>query len=179
VCDAGYTGQSCLQCSVGAVELSCSDGIDEDCDMKTDCLDTDCCTAASCSGLDGDGDLYVSCDCDDTNGQIWATPGEVHDLTVKPAGGTSAKLTWFPPDVPGGSAPIYDTLRFDDPRDFDLATTCLATQNPTLNSITDAAVPTEGKAFFYLVRARNACPSGVGPLGTDSSGNPRTGTCGH
>ncbi|HYV20656.1 MAG TPA: hypothetical protein VFC25_16655 [Verrucomicrobiae bacterium] len=179
VCDAGFSGRNCVDCGATSVELSCSDTIDEDCDGKTDCTDTDCCTAGACAGLDTDGDTFVSCDCDNANGQAWATPGEVHDITLKHAAGAAAKLTWFPPDVPGGSALTYEALRFNDPRDFDLATTCLAMTNPSLNTVTDADAPTEGRAFFYLVRARDACPAGTGPLGTDSSGNPRTATCGH
>ena len=31
-------------------------------------------------------------------------------------------------------------------------------------------------SFFYLTRAQNTCPQGVGSLGTDSSGNERQGT---
>jgi hypothetical protein len=179
LCNAGYTGLNCLSCTVGSTESVCDDGIDEDCDLTPDCLDTDCCTSAACAGLDGDGDQYVSCDCNDANPQAWATPGEVLNLTLKMAAGTAAKLTWFPPDQPGGNPVTYEVLRFNDPRDFDLATTCLTLPNPQLNTVTDAADPSEGRAFYYLVRARSQCPAGAGPLGTDSSGNPRTATCGH
>jgi hypothetical protein len=35
--------------------------------------------------------------------------------------------------------------------------------------------PGPGAVFDYLARARNACPSGVGPLGKRSGGTPRIG----
>jgi hypothetical protein len=38
---------------------------------------------------------------------------------------------------------------------------------------TDTSAPPTGGVFFYLVRALNSCPGGMGTLGTDSSGAPR------
>ena len=179
VCDPGFTGANCLECGATTVEMVCDDGVDTDCDRAIDCEDTDCCTAGVCAWADGDGDTYVACDCDDANPLAWGTPGEVPGLTVKHAAAEGARLTWSPPSQPGGNPALYDLLRFDDPRDFDGTASCLALSNPTFTAFTDPDPLSIGRAFFYLVRARSACPLGTGPLGTDSSGNPRTGTCGH
>jgi hypothetical protein len=175
-CDAGYGGASCVDCGTTTVEAVCDDGIDSDCDFTIDCLDTDCCTDGACAWADADGDSYAACDCNDHNNRVWATPSEAFMLVLShdPAVGTT--LTWYPPLEPGGTKLTYQTLRFDDPGDFDLTALCLAA-DPLLTTSVDAENPATGYGFFYLVRARNTCPLGLGPLGTDSSGDPRTGTC--
>ena len=40
----------------------------------------------------------------------------------------------------------------------------------------DAMAPSVGSVFYYLIRAENSCPGGLGlgPIGTDSNGTPRT-----
>jgi hypothetical protein len=123
---------------------------------------------------DQDGVMVCQGDCDDTNPQVWATPGEVPSLTLAPApsGGASTQLTWTPPGVTGSSAPLaYDLLRAPAP-DASSSAICLVTDS-SATLAADAEVPPVDTAFFYLVRARNACPSGVGSLGADSSGTPR------
>lgn len=50
--------------------------------------------------------------------------------------------------------------------------TCLATRTPATTWI-DADLPAAGRAFFYLVGARNRLGE-RGPLGTSSAGAPRT-----
>jgi len=50
-------------------------------------------------------------------------------------------------------------------------------QNGGGNTVSsDAAAPASGAAFYYLIRAENLCPgaAGIGPLGTNSAGVPRT-----
>src|SRR5262249_51639770 len=77
-CEAGENPCRCLaDCGQRlANEASCSNAIDEDCDGLTDCADTDCCTSSACAAQDGDGDHFAaSCDCDNSNGQVHATPG--------------------------------------------------------------------------------------------------------
>ncbi len=135
-------------------------------------------------GLETDADLdgVMICegDCDDTNGQVWAAPGEATSLILTlPSGpGGGALLTWSPPTHPGGTGPlVYDLLRSDSPADFVNAAACLSSGIPG-TSTTDTQAPAAGAAFFYLPRADNACPSGAGSLGTDWLGTQRSGrTC--
>ncbi len=61
-----------------------------------------------------------------------------------------------------------------NPTDFVVAATCVATGTSGM-SATDAYTPLPGQIFFYLVGADDACPSGIGSLGTASSGAARTG----
>jgi hypothetical protein len=63
----------------------------------------------------------------------------------------------------------YDLLRSGLPSDFDASGLCLASGQAATQA-TDAAVPSVGGGFFYLVRARNVCGAGVAHLG--SSGAP-------
>lgn len=50
-------------------ELTCNDGLDNDCDGTTDCMDTDCAAASNCNtgveictdGVDNDGDMNADC----------------------------------------------------------------------------------------------------------------------
>jgi hypothetical protein len=49
---------------------------------------------------------------------------------------------------------------------------CLQSDS-TANYTFDSSTPPLGSLYFYLARAENACP-GIGPIGTDSNGTPRT-----
>jgi len=60
----------------------------------------------------------------------------------------------------------YDVVRSTTPRDF-TAGTCVETGDVD-QAAADTGLPAVGQAFFYNVRARNAC--GVGPLGYATSG---------
>jgi len=123
---------------------------------------------------DQDGVMVCQGDCDDTSSQVWAPPGEVTSLTLAPSTGAdgSTHLTWIPPSASGSSAPLtFDTLRALAADGFSSAA-CLGTGG-TATVASDAELPLSGSAFFYLVRARNACPSEGGSLGTDSTGTPR------
>ena len=83
-------------------------------------------------------------------------------------------MEWNAPAAPGGDPGQlrYDTLRSGAPNAFPL---CLESNDGPNTNATDAANPSSGQAFFYLNRARNACPNGVGSLGTRSDGVERTG----
>ena len=178
ICDQGFEGPNCVDCDATSVELVCGDGIDEDCDNAPDCVDTDCCTAGACAAGDTDGDSYVSCDCDPADPGAWTIPSEVIGLMLTHSTvSATTTLTWPVAAEPGGAPAVYKTLRFDDPRDFDQATTCLPATDPSRTKSTDTTDPGVGEGFFYLIRARSACPGGDGPLGTDSAGDPRTATC--
>ena len=83
-------------------------------------------------------------------------------------------LAWAPPEDIGATSCVYDTLRSLDPSDF-TASTCVESDDGSDTVATDATEPAAGAAFYYLVRAQNACPSGDGPLGHDSSGGERAG----
>lgn len=125
-------------------------------------------SAQSCAQSPG----YVSnaADCDDTDGATWAIPSEVlGDQFVD-----DVTLTWSPPSAPGAAVDAYDVLRSTDSADFVGAEVCVGTRS-TATSLADGATPPLGQAFFYLVRADDACPNGLGSLGTSSSGVARTG----
>jgi len=62
-----------------------------------------------------------------------------------------------------------------NPADFVAAATCVESNDGSNTTAVDAAVPANGTGFFYLVRPENACPSGQGVLGTNSSGTPISG----
>ena len=155
-----------------ANEVLCSNAIDEDCDGLTDCADTDCCTSGACAAQDADGDHFAaSCDCDNANGQVHATPGEVRNLLVSRDASGNALVSWSPPLDSGGTSVRYDTLRSSAPNDFVAATECVETGGSD-TSTTDAAPAAPG-IFFYLTRAVNDCPSGQGVIGMMPNGQPR------
>ena len=126
---------------------------------------------------DSDGDGVGACDCDDTNPDVWSTPGEARDLVLDHAMPDGTALSWSEPSETGGASLSYGVLRAESPHDFVNATVCIAVQGMQ-TSTSDSAVPQTNSAFHYLVRAANACPDGQGPLGHTSGGEPRQGmTC--
>ena len=175
-CEPGETDGTCVaDCGTPlAVETACGDLVDGDRDGLIDCLDPDCCRDHVCDSFDGDGDGWATCDCNDSAADSWATPGEARDLTIAPNVFSGAVLHWDPPLDPGGSAILYDVIRSTDPHDFAAFGECVADPDPTSTSLSDSTLPSAGQALFYLVRARDACPSGAGPLGSSSSGEPHT-----
>jgi hypothetical protein len=175
-CEVGESPCNCAaDCgSAAPTEFTCAGGADDDCDGLTDCLDGDCCGAAPCPMDDADADARLACeDCDDGDGSIWATPGEVAGLLAGKDSQDRVILDWAPPDAPGGLVVAYETLRSPDPADFLTLAVCLAVPDPSVPGAVDAAIPTPGSVFHYLVRATNACPLGTGPLGSGSDGAPR------
>jgi N-acetylneuraminic acid mutarotase len=112
-------------------------------------------------------------DCDDSMAQAWHGPSEAQNLRMP----DERTLAWDPPAAAGATALLYDLIRSTQPGDFVSSAACIATGSPSLSS-TDDDRPTLGTIYFYLVRARNSCPNGLGPLGSASDGTPRTGrTC--
>jgi photosystem II stability/assembly factor-like uncharacterized protein len=117
---------------------------------------------------DGDGVPNAS-DCAPADGGAYAAPAEVFQRPTA----NDDEVAWNPLDVQAGPGTGYDVLRglvpelrqASRPSDVCLATSLVA------GSLTDTARPAPGGAFFYLVRARNAC--GTGTWGTASSGAPR------
>jgi hypothetical protein len=126
---------------------------------------------------DDDGDALAECagDCDDAEATSWATPGEVTGVVLAhDPGGTL--LAWQPPATGGTPAGMrYDTLRSAAANDFVTAAVCVESDAGPDTTAVEPASPPEGSAFFYLVRAQNACPQGQGPLGSGSDGVPRVG----
>src|SRR5262249_36882647 len=148
-----------------ATETVCGDGIDGDRDGLADCLDTDCRLDPACAAFDYDGDGYAAaCDCDDASSAIWGTPGEVRNLFLRSNPDLSTVLPWTHPSDAGAVAPEFDTVRATGPAAFATAV-CVPPWNPTSKATSDAAVPAAGGGFYYLVRAKSACPA-VGPLGS-------------
>ena len=184
-CDADGTcdpGEDECNCAVdcggpAAIELFCTDGLDDDCDSLVDCQDTDCCGEMVCPLDDGDGDSHLVCeDCNDADGDIWATPGAVSDLTVNKDPQDRSILAWSVPAAPGAVALTYETVRSDVASDFTTGAVCLVSFDPTATTSTDQEIPGPGGAFHYLVRATNGCPLGTGPLGEGSNGSTRSAT---
>ena len=117
--------------------------------------------------LDEDGDGTTNAgDCAPLDGDVWAIPSPVQGLTVEKTGPND--VHWSAPTNPGGTVVLYDTLRTDDPSNFDAAV-CLESDDTDL-SATDGTTPPA--LYAYLVRAQNACG---GTLGTDSAGTKRSG----
>lgn len=138
------------------------DGLGDECD--------NCPLVVNVDQSNGDGDYSGdACDCGPSDPSVWSIPGEV--TTVRP-GGAYGTFIWDPPPQSGGWMMVFDTLRSDSPGDFGLSALCLESNDPGY-SVWDLVYPAEGSAFFYLVRAENAC--GVGSLGASSEGESRSG----
>jgi len=165
-CDPGEDSCACAaDCGPPpVVESVCGDVFDDDCDGNTDCDDLDCCMDGLCAdGIDADTDGVAECDCDDNNGLVWDTPGELFGLLLD--GGGVTELSWDPPFNPGGLDWEYEMLRTEAPVGFDAAN-CVLIPDPLQEVGQDGATPPGGIVYHYLVRAVNNCPAGEGPLGT-------------
>jgi hypothetical protein len=173
-CDPGEDSCLCAaDCgSSPAMELVCDDALDNDCDGNVDCNDQDCFT-----GVDNDLDGVAACDdCNDSEVNVWETPGEVPQLTLSKSGG-GAILDWVSPLDPGANLLIYGTLRSSSPDDFLLGGSCLADVDPSDLTNVDNEVPVVGSLYQYLIRATNGCPGvdGIGTIGAGSDSVPRPG----
>jgi hypothetical protein len=127
--------------------------------------------------VDADGDkVGDACDICPANDDVWASPGEVRNLSFA----DSATVMWTEPDKPGAipTALVYDVLRSSDSSNFTTGTTCLESDEGTDTQATDVQDQATGEVFYYLIRAESDCPGGVGTLGADSAGVERVGrTC--
>ena len=116
--------------------------------------------------LDGHADpVCGGDDCNEANNQVWAAASEVTNLNV--TAGDPANPTWDSQSVLSGPGTQYDLVSGAigtlAPGVVLSGATCLQSSAGTTYS--DArAVPPGSVAFWYLVRARNAC--GTGTYGT-------------
>ncbi len=184
-------GSLCLPClepvkhSRGAnylYSVSCSqsdaDGI---CDSLDNCPNLDNLTQLD-TDLDGFGD---ACDCAVSDNHLWSPPSGVQGLTLvhdvvpgkgnKPDVGTTT-LNWNVPADPGGTATplFYDTIRSENAADFGASATCIESDDNLDMTSTDEVTPAPGQVFFFVVRAENVCPLGLGSIGAASDGTLRT-----
>jgi hypothetical protein len=122
--------------------------------------------------LDGDIDVdgtIDGLDCIVFDPDLWAIPGESTDLALSGQGSTT--LSWTDPIDLGGTSVVYDTVRSTAPGDFGPAATCIESDDGTDTVAYDGSTPAAGEAFFYLIRAENACG---GDAGVTSTGEART-----
>ena len=122
-------------------------------------------SVTTCDGTIPPGYGSQSGDCDQTNADLWAVPGEPLGLVWA----SNVSFGWSEPVAPGGNPMtlVYDTLRSGAPGGFDPAD-CVETNDGADTVATDASVPDSGEAYFYLVRPENAC--GAGTLGNGTAG---------
>src|SRR5580765_7450020 len=126
----------------------------------------------SVRAADIDGDGYPDgTDCNDRDERVWSLPGEPQNLHFT----SRTTFVWDAlVDLGGSSGDTYVTLRSTSPSNFASAPAASCNDTEGLStSTTDTTVPPPGSAFFYLVRARNACGDGV--LGHRSNGAPVAG----
>jgi hypothetical protein len=86
-----------------------------------------------------------------------------------------ATFTWLPPMSPGSTTIVYDALGSNSAADFITSGTACVVSNSPDPAATDGTLPPVDSALYYLVRAENGCPGGLGPLGFDSNGSQRFG----
>ena len=177
-CDTGEDSCSCsADCGPpSGFEAVCSDGVDDDCDGRIDCADTDCCGSASCTlSADADNDGFDMCtDCDETNPDAWGTPEAITTLRWEESTTLGRQvLRWDAPLETGGNGMVYDVLRSGEARHL-LRSTCHAGDATT--EFDDVTEPLPGEIYFYAVRGRTECPMYPnGSLGTMTSGAQRLG----
>jgi subtilisin family serine protease len=110
---------------------------------------------------DGDGDGIANpCDCAPADAGSYDFPTEVEGLTIVPDNTT---WTWSSLAGAAGNGTLYDVIKGDleELRSTGLVATagCLGATG-TSNARADAAIPSEGAGFYYLVQARNTCDEG-------------------
>ncbi len=160
--DASGNAVTYSYCSAATATPEVCDGFDDDCDGNL-----------MASEVDQDDDSWRPCagDCNDADGSIWSAPGEVSGLKID----SGTEMVWGAPTGGKASAMTYDVLRSTDPHSFGAGATCVASDVGPSPTAIDGATPAPGVAFFYQVRAQDACPSGEGSLGAISGGAARTG----
>jgi hypothetical protein len=112
------------------------------------------------SDADADG-VPAGCDCDSGLAEVWSLPGEVRELVLVQAEG-STTLSWTAPTVPGAVTLLCDTLRADRPGGF------LPGSGATVVEIESGGADTSSSdgddpphAYYYVVRGTNACGDGT------------------
>jgi len=113
---------------------------------------------------DLDGDLVpAACDCDDTSAGAWADPTELRQLRV--SRGSEVRLGWDPQGGIAGTGTTYSVVSgsLEQLRSSaGFAEACLSGTGLAMPSTTDARPgPPAGDAYYYLVRAENACAAGT------------------
>jgi hypothetical protein len=148
---------------------------DADNDGVMDFLDT--CPAdfnPSQFDLDADGSGNA-CDCAGADPTAWTLPGEATGLVLGDdpvAGGTTTRLDWTAPATGGLAASMtYDVIRSTKASDLVTSATCLAAGLAS-TTVSETQVPTPGTAWFYVVRARDACGAGVTHVGSNGAVRP-------
>jgi photosystem II stability/assembly factor-like uncharacterized protein len=119
---------------------------------------------------DGDGrDNLADCRPDDPT--VFASPGEVSGLVFA---ADRLTLSWNSALPSAGAATVHQVLRglVAELPVGGASDSCIVAGTPA-SSVTDTDVPLADAAFWYLVRAGNAC--GTGTYGSTSGGSPRIG----
>jgi hypothetical protein len=124
-------------------------------------VDFDGLCAAHDADDDGDGVADAS-DCAPEDALAWSVPGEVSacndgDCLRLTRAGAETVLQWNAPT--GGTVFWYDVLRTSTPSDF-VNPSYVESNDGTDREARDSFVPTPGKCFYYLVRARNVLGDG-------------------
>jgi hypothetical protein len=143
--------------------------------LNNDCDDLAWPALTGTNEFDNDGDSHTECqgDCAPSDGDNWATPGEAQNLQLTYDGDTGVStLTWQAPAAPGGTSVLYDAVRSLDPQDFDTGASCVAGDEPDPTTTDTVSLPAN-TAAYYLVRAENSCPVGLGSAGPGPDGEPR------
>jgi len=144
-----------------------------------------CPSVANPTQANHDGDpLGDACDPDDDNDNLpdvsdcapldadQGQPDEVGELTVSVSTAPAAVLSW-PAAARADSYDISRGLLDELTTDYGI---CIEPEWPGLSWV-DPDLPPSGNGFHYLVRGHDSGCGGGGPLGTDSTGTPRTSPC--
>ena len=131
------------------------------------------------NGLDRDNDGHgCADDCDDENSGVFAPPGLVRGVRFAADG---VRLQWVSQAQTSGIWTVYDIVRgsvSELPVGSGPSETCLASdyatasaEHPGMMEWVETESPASGAAFWYLVKADNACAQGR--YGAASSGAAR------
>lgn len=154
-----FAGTFYARVSIGTTSTSSTGAGDYLLSIGLNCLTSD---------LDGDG-VADAADCAPSNSILWSAPTVVTNLHL--SGNLPTSLNWIP--ASGGLPMNYDVLRSTTPSDFSVAhAVCVESDGTNVSASDNTARPATGTAYFYLVRAENACGSN---MGTSSAGLPRVG----
>jgi len=164
------------ECQIGGVFLAGSSGKckgDTDSDGVLD-MDDDCPLVANPGQTDSDADgAGDNCDCATGDPSVFALPTEVALLRLGTLGNKD-HLDWCNIRDVAGTATRYDLCRGSVSElpvgSPGASETCLHDNHPS-ETTDDLGVPTQGEAFWYLVRGQNVC--GTGTYGYRSNGSER------